>query len=134
MVFPTIMLQVPKEVDFLTERPSSFTGKCMKIVKSVADNFTDMKIPKSQGVSLSYLDGMVNFSFSSEESNSIVLKIEEQLYNRDKIINNLVPGKTFWPVKNILVEEIIFNNKVATLCHITAIENQIETNKSIMVY
>lgn len=128
-----VILQVPKEVDFLTERPSSFTGKFIKISNSVADNFTDIKMPELQGVNLSYLDGIVDFSFSSEESSSIFLKIEEQLYNRDKIINNLVSSKTIWPVKSILVDENILNKKVATLLHITSVEKYIETDKSIMV-
>lgn len=71
-----VMLQAPKD-DFLTERPSSVSGKGMKSVEFVADSFIDTKMPESLGVNLSYLEGRVNFGF--EESSSIALKIEEQL-------------------------------------------------------
>lgn len=125
-----IVLQVPKEVDLLTESPSSIIKKCIKFT---VDQFTKIKIPESQGVNLSSLDGMVNFSFSSEENNNIFLKIEDNLYNRSKVINKLVPSETAWPVKDILVDENILNKKVATSCHVSSIEKYVETDKYIMV-
>lgn len=125
-----IVLEVPKEVDFITESPSSFTGN---FIKSMVNKFTKIKMPESQCVNISYLDGMVNFNFDSEESNNIFLKIEDNLHNRSKIINKLVPSETIWPVKDILIDENILNKKVATSCHVSSIEKYVETDKYIMV-
>lgn len=119
-----ILLQVPEELDFITDNPSSYQRK---ILKATINKF--INIPESKSINLSKYEGKVKLS--SIEGNNILLEIKEQFC---KFIP--IPTETIWPITDVLIANRILNSDFPCCnMNVTSTTEHIrEIDKTIIAY
>ncbi|MBV0899693.1 MAG: hypothetical protein KTV77_02935 [Wolbachia endosymbiont of Fragariocoptes setiger] len=124
-----VLLQVPEELDFITDSPSS----CKRnLLKAAINKF--ISIPESKSINLSKYEGKVKLS--SIEGNNILLEIKEQLYHKYKHMGKFISTKTIWLIKDVLIANRILNSDVPCCnTNVTSIAEHIrEIDKTIIAY